>query len=119
MLLAFVLVLVSIALGDVLTSALSIPIPGSVLGLLGAAFAFAHRGEPTPAMGSMFDAIIPHAPLLFVPAGVGLVANLDLIAASWLPIVAAITIGTAGALLATGLSAQLLLQRLPQAESGR
>jgi holin-like protein len=118
-LLAFVLVLLAVAVGDVVTEALSLPIPGSILGLLGAAGLFAWRGEPSPSAAGMFDAVIPYAPLLFVPAGAGVVANLDLIAGGWLPIAVAITLGTAGALLATGLAAQFLLQRLAAAERGR
>ena len=119
MLFALLLVLASVAVGAVLTTALSLPVPGSILGLLGAAGLFAWRGEPPPAVGSMFDAVIPYAPLLFVPAGAGVVANLDLVASSWMSIAAAVTVGTAGALLATGLAAQFLLQRLPGVEPDR
>lgn len=119
MLPSLVLVLISIALGDLVTAALHVPIPGSVLGLVAAAAFFAWRGEPTSSMGSMFDLLIPHAPLLFVPAGAGLVAHFDLLASSWLPIVAATVLGTAGALVATGIAAQLLMQRFLQAETDR
>lgn len=117
MLVAFVIVLSIVALGDIVTDFFSLPFPGSILGLLAAAAFFARRGEPDPAMGRMFDAVIPYAPLLFVPAGAGVVANLDRIAGSWLPIACALVFGTAGALVATGLTAQFLLQRL-QARGG-
>jgi holin-like protein len=110
-LVAFVIVLCSVALGDIVTTYFSVPVPGSILGLLGAAALFAWRGEPAPAMGRMFDAVIPYAPLLFVPAGAGVVANLDWLAGSWMPIACALVFGTAGALVATGLTAQFLMQR--------
>ena len=119
MLPALALVLVSIAIGDLVTTTLAVPIPGSILGLVGAAAYFASRGGPTPGMSGMFDGLIPYAPMLFVPAGAGVVANLDLIATSWLPIFAVITLGTAGALLATGLAAQLLLNRIAPVEFAR
>ena len=119
MLPALALVLVTIAIGDLLTAMLAAPVPGSILGLVGAAAYFASRGGPTPAMSGMFDALIPYAPMLFVPAGAGFVANVDLIATSWLPIVAVITLGTTGALLATGFVAQLLLNRIAPVEAAR
>ena len=119
MLPALAFVLASIAISDLITAALVVPVPGSVLGLIGAAIYFASRGGPTPAMSGMFDALIPYAPMLFVPAGAGVVANLDLIAASWAPIAAVITLGTAGALLATGFAAQLLLTRMAPVEAAQ
>lgn len=116
---ALALVLFSIAIGDVVTATVAVPVPGSIVGLIGATAYFASRGEPTPAMSGMFDALIPYAPMLFVPAGAGVVANFDVIAASWLPIAAVITLGTAGALLATGFAAQLLLNWIPPVEAAR
>lgn len=112
MLPALALVLSSIAIGDLVTANFGLPIPGSILGLIVATAYFASRGGPPPAMTSMFDGLIPHAPMLFVPAGASVVANLELIAVSWVPIAAVITLGTAGALLATGVAAQLLLQQI-------
>jgi holin-like protein len=113
MLVAFVLILGAVLIGDVLTATLGVPIPGSVLGLLAAAALFASRGGgPTPSMSRIFDAIIPYAPMLFVPAGAGIVANWGLVTTSWFPIMAAATIGTGSALLVTGLSASYLLRRL-------
>ena len=111
MLVAFVLILGAVLVGDVLTITLGVPIPGSVLGLLAAAALFASRGGPTPSMSRIFDALIPYAPMLFVPAGAGVVANWGLVANGWLPIIAAATIGTGSALLVTGLTAKLLLRR--------
>lgn len=108
---AFVLILGAVIVGDVLTTTLGVPIPGSVLGLLAAAALFTSRGGPTPAMSRLFDSIIPFAPMLFVPAGAGVVANWGLVASGWLPIIAAATVGTGSALLVTGITAKLLLRR--------
>jgi holin-like protein len=111
MMLALVLILGAVIIGDVLTTTLGVPIPGSVLGLLAAAALFLSRGGPTPAMSRIFDAVIPYAPMLFVPAGAGVVANWALVANGWLPIIAAATVGTGSALLVTGIIAKLLLRR--------
>jgi holin-like protein len=110
MMAAFVLTLLLIIIGDAVTMALDIPVPGAVFGLLVMAALFAARGGPTPAMSRMFDLIIPHAPMLFVPAGAGVIANADLIAARWLPIVSVITLSTFVVLLVAGLTAQALVR---------
>jgi holin-like protein len=110
------LILVLIILGDAVTAGMAFPVPGSLLCLIAAGAFFASRGGPTQAMSRMFDGLIPYAPMLFVPAGAGVVTNLELIATGWLPIAAALTVGTAGALIATGAAAQILLQRLRPAE---
>lgn len=116
MLLTFVMVLVSIAIGETLTSALQIPIPGSIPGLLVAVAYFAWRGGPTEHMSRMFDVLIPFVPMLFVPAGAGLVAHIDLIAADWIAIISAVTLAATGGLLVTGATAQFLLKRFSRSE---
>jgi holin-like protein len=109
---AFVLTLLLIVIGDAFTTALEIPVPGPVVGLLIVSVVFTARAGPTPAMSRMFDAIIPYAPMLFVPAGAGVIAHADAIAAKWLPIVSVITLGTFAVLLVTGLMVQALVRML-------
>lgn len=116
MIIAIALTLAAIILGDEITALLQLPVPGAIVGLLCAASYFAWRGSPDPAMERMFDAVIPHAPILFVPAGAGVVANLDVIAAGFLAIVSVITLGTVATLLVTGLTMQSLLRAKQQAE---
>ncbi len=116
MIIAIALTLTVIILGDAITTLLQLPVPGAILGLLCVASYFLWRGAPDPAMARMFDAMIPHAPILFVPAGAGVVANLDVIAAGFLGIAAVITLGTVATLLATGLAMQSLLQAKRPAE---
>lgn len=108
--LAFFLSLAVIILGDALTNIGELPIPGAIVGLLLMAAFFIWRGGPDPAMARMFDAVIPHAPILFVPAGAGVVAYLDVIANGFLAIVAVITLGTAATMLVAGLTMQFLLR---------
>jgi holin-like protein len=112
MLAAFLLTLLLIVFGEAVTTALEIPVPGPVVGLLVLAVVFAAREGPTPAMSRMFDAIIPYAPMLFVPAGAGVIAHADAIAANWLAIVSVITLGTFAVLLVTGLIVQALVRML-------
>jgi holin-like protein len=50
--------------------------------------------------------------LLFVPAGVGVVLYLPVLAQDWAPLSLAILVGTLAAIGVTGLLAQALLRRL-------
>ena len=117
MITAIALTLAAIILGDAITALLQLPVPGAIVGLLCAAGYFVWRGSPDPAMARMFDAVIPHAPILFVPAGAGVVANLDVIAAGFLAIVSVITLGTIATMLVTGLAMQSMLGATQRAES--
>jgi holin-like protein len=116
MIIAIAMTLTAIILGDAVTALLQIPVPGAIMGLLCAASYFVWRGSPHPAMARMFDAVIPHAPILFVPAGAGVVANLDVIAGGFLAIVSVITLGTVATLIVTGVAMQALLRAKPRAE---
>lgn len=68
MIFAIALTVKAIILGDAITPLLQLPAPAAVIGLLCAAICFVRRGSPDPAMAWMFDAMLPHAPILFVPA---------------------------------------------------
>lgn len=119
MIMAFALTLAAVILGDAVTGLLQLPVPGAIVGLLCAACLFAWRGAPDPATARIFDAMIPHAPIFFVPAGAGVVANLDVIAAGFLAIVSVITLGTVATMLVTGVALQSLLRWLQRAEYAR
>ncbi len=64
-----------------------IPIPGPVLGMVMlAGWYVLRRREPEAALQEAADGLLGWLGLLFVPAGVGIVANLALLRAAWLPI---------------------------------
>jgi holin-like protein len=72
--------------GEVLVRLAGVAFPGPVLGmglLLGLLAAAGRVGADLEAAA---DAMLRHLSLLFVPAAVGVVQQLDLIAAAWLPI---------------------------------
>ena len=71
------------------------PIPGPVLGMaLLAAFYIVRKREPGTAMQKTANGLLTWLGLLFVPAGVGIVANLALLRAAWLPITVALIVST-------------------------
>lgn len=109
---ALVIVIALLILGDAVTSAYGLPVPGPAVGLFALTLWFVWRGgTPDAEVAALFDAAAPRFQLLFVPAAVGLVANLDLLADSLVFFAVAIIGGTAAALVATGLIAQALLRR--------
>lgn len=104
------IVLILLILGDAIAERLALPIPGAALGLAALTTAFAIRGGPDRESEELFDFAAPYFPLFFVPAAVGVVASLDVLAFAWIHVTAAIVFGTAATILVTGLVSQALLR---------
>jgi len=82
----FILLLFQLA-GEALRAVTHIKVPGPVIGMvLLAAFYILRRREPSPTLQRASDGLLSWLGLLFVPAGVGIVANLQLLRSAWLPI---------------------------------
>lgn len=94
--------------GEVVARAAGLAMPGPVLGLLLLLAIFAVRGGPDEAMRSTASGLLRHLSLLFVPAGVGIITQLDALGRDWAAIAAVIVVSTA---LGLGVTA-LVMQRL-------
>jgi holin-like protein len=82
----FILLLFQLV-GEALRAATHTQVPGPVIGMiLLAAFYILRRREPSPALEHAAAGLLSWLGLLFVPAGVGIVANIALIRSAWLPI---------------------------------
>jgi holin-like protein len=110
MTLSIAVVLVLLILGEAIADQFALPIPGSALGLAALAAAFAIRGGPDKGIEKLFDFAAPYFPLFFVPAAVGVIGNLDVLAVAWVAVAAAVVLGTTATILVTGLLGQALLQ---------
>jgi len=109
---ALTVVVALLIVGDVLAGLSALPVPGPAIGLFALTLWFVWRGgTPDAEVAALFDAAAPRFQLFFVPAAVGVVANLDLLANALVFFALAIVGGTAAALVATGLIAQALLRR--------
>lgn len=97
-------------LGESLRIVSGVPIPGPVIGmfLLTAALVLRGRRRPTDPLVSgplsqVAGAMLTYLGLLFVPAGVGVITQLDLLREQWLPIAAGLAGSATLGLVVTGL----------------
>lgn len=101
MLEAIARVIAWLGLGEILMRLGLVPVPGPVTGLVLLYLDLLwHRNLPDD-LGRLADRMLALFGLLFVPAGVGVVAHADVLRAEFLPIVAAVVGGTIVTLLAT------------------
>jgi len=101
--------------GETIVTGLELPIPGPVLGMAILFLALVLRRSETPGLDGFSRGLLQHLGLLFVPAGVGVVLHLQLLAEAWLPIAGALLFGTAVTIVVTG----WLMQRLAGPASGK
>ncbi|NEI72437.1 CidA/LrgA family protein [Rhizobium lusitanum] len=109
---AFLILIACQLIGEGLRAALSLPIPGPVIGmfLLAAILALTDQKKPhikdratEQELHRTADGLISHMGLLFVPAGVGIIAEAGLLQQEWLPIIAALIGSTVLSIAVTGL----------------
>ncbi len=104
-------------IGEILARGLELPIPGPVLGMLLLLAGLAFRGrkgrsQPPADVKTAAEGLLSHLGLLFVPAGVGVVTELDVLGENWLAVTAALLGSTIAGLLVTG----FVMQRLARPE---
>ncbi|MFN3076068.1 MAG: CidA/LrgA family protein [Alphaproteobacteria bacterium] len=111
---AFALLLSCQFLGELLARKTGLPVPGPVFGMvLLFLLLLIRRGVPA-SLDSVGGGLLSHMSVLFVPAGVGVMVHLRLIAAEWLPIAVALLLST---LLTMGVTA-LVMKSLDSADDG-
>lgn len=99
-------VLFWLACGEVVSRLGLLPVPGPVIGLVLLYLELAARGRLPDDLGALADRVLGLLGMLFVPAGVGVIAHLDLLRTEIVPIVAAVIGGTAVTVLVTALVAE-------------
>ena len=116
----FFILLVFQLVGEVLARGLALPAPGPVIGLalLVAALALYGRSRPfdeealaASGLGQASRGLLAALPLLFVPAGVGVIQYLGLLRDQGLALAAALVVSTVATLIAT-VGVFLLVKRL-------
>jgi holin-like protein len=99
----FATLLVFQALGESVSYALSLPIPGPVIGMLLLFCYLLLKNDAAQKLAPTSLELLKHLSLLFVPAGVGVMVHAQRIAAEWLPITMALVASTVVSLTVTAL----------------
>ncbi|PLZ01454.1 CidA/LrgA family protein [Burkholderia sp. WAC0059] len=108
---AFAVLVVAELVGEVLRRLLHLPLPGPVIGMFLLALLLVTRagrwihaaeGAEPPPLAKTSSALISNMGLLFVPAGVGIIAELGVLREEWLPILAGLLVSTVLGLIVTG-----------------
>lgn len=100
-------------LGEVISRALSLPVPGPVLGMLILLIGLLIRGSVPASLRTMGEGLLKYLTLLFVPAGVGLIQHFGLIRQELGILIATLLVSTSVTILVTS----QILQRV--ARKGR
>lgn len=106
----FALLLVFQLVGEVAVQALSLPVPGPLVGMLLLFALLAVRGGLPDELIEAANALLRHLMLLFVPAVTGVMMYFDRFAREWLPFLAACILGAAVTLVVTALTLRWMLR---------
>lgn len=98
-------------LGEVVAAVSGVPVPGPVIGMLILLAGLLVHGSLPEELATTSDGLLRHLSLLFVPAGVGVIAHLSLMKGQWAPLLGAMTVGTLITMLVTGWIMQWLLRK--------
>ena len=98
-----VIVLFEVA-GDLLQSLLQVPIPGPVIGMALLLTALIGKGRLTQGLDSTASGLLRYLPMMFVPAGVGVMAHFDLIRGEWRSIALALAVSSGLTIIVTALT---------------
>lgn len=110
MLAALTTLLVFQLAGEVIAQVLGLPVPGPVIGLALLFAALVLRGGASDDLRTTANGVLAHLSLLFVPAGVGVMAHFGRLGDEWLPIAAALVGGTVLTIAAAALVMRRLLR---------
>lgn len=113
MLSALTLILSCQLAGELITRFAGLPVPGPVAGMVILFALLAIKGSVPEDIGAVADSLLKHLALLFVPAGVGVMAHFGLLGQDWLPISVALVGSTLATIAVTG----LVMSRLARASA--
>ena len=111
---ALTIILVCQLLGEIITRLTGLPVPGPVIGMVILFCGLLLKQRLPTELEGTANSLHRYLALLFVPAGVGVITNLDLLVRSWLPLGGAVLIGTAVTIAVTGQVMQRANRRRPE-----
>ncbi len=117
MLHAIALLFICQLVGEAVVRLAYLPIPGPVLGMLLLFSLLVWRGRSFASLDKTADGLLNYLALLFVPAGVGIVLYLDLLAQQWVILSITLILSIIITLVVTGHVMQWLLRHQKKDQS--
>lgn len=99
----FATLLVFQTVGEGLAYALSLPVPGPVIGMVLLFLYLLLKDDAVQKLAPVSLELLKHLSLLFIPAGVGIMVHGQRVAAEWLPIAVALVVSTIVSITVTAL----------------
>ncbi|WP_354686870.1 CidA/LrgA family protein [Cupriavidus necator] len=111
MLQTFAILLVFQSIGEVISYALRLPVPGPVLGMILLFGWLVFDDRLLPIIQGTTSELLKHLSLLFVPAGVGIMVHASRIEGEWMPILVALIVSTWLAIATTAVVTRMLMRK--------
>jgi len=108
------LVLVLQLVGEMVVRLAALPLPGPVVGMGLLFMALMVRGGAPAGLSRLANTLLGHLALLFVPAGVGVIAYLGMLAEAWLALGITLIASTLLGTVVTAFTLRWLQRRLPR-----
>jgi holin-like protein len=105
-------------LGEIVARVARLPVPGPVIGMAVLFCGLLVRGGMPEGLETSGGYLLRILPLLFVPAGVGVVTHFDVLIRSWAAFAGAVVVGTAVTIAVTGVVMQRLVRRAARPPEG-
>lgn len=118
MLAALTTLLVYQLVGEVLSRALALPIPGPVIGMALLFATLVWRESVVERLRETAQTLLQHLSLLFVPAGVGVMLHFRRVGDEWLPLLVSLVASTVLAIAVSAVVLRLLTRRGATAGDG-
>lgn len=98
-------------IGELLNQTLPLPVPAGVYGLFILLLCLCLRVVKLEDISATGNFLLDTMPLMFIPAGVGLLNNIEQIKGLFVPLIFTITVSTVFVMVVTGKSAQYIIRK--------
>ncbi|MDO4682287.1 MAG: CidA/LrgA family protein [Lautropia sp.] len=119
MLAAITILLLYQLIGELISQAFGLPIPGPVIGMALLFITLVLRGGPDENLRETSRKLLQYLSMLFIPAGAGVMLHFGTLRTEWLPILLAATLGTLIVIVLTAGLMQHLINRRPPDDDGQ
>jgi holin-like protein len=102
------IILVICFTGEALNRLLNIPIPGNVIGMIILLISLLTGFIKVEAIEDVTEFLLKHLAFFFVPAGVGVISSMDILAKNFLPMLTVILLSSIVVIVVTGITVQII-----------